>query len=114
MQRAVQLFVMMAVGLLLVSAMPSDAPASPREVLLQDLIYRDPTHPFDKDIYHRPERAGNIVRIIPWLGSDGSYSLLAISELGWVYQSLGGPGEWELVGCIYEEWIPGCETGDCD
>jgi hypothetical protein len=114
MQRVVQHVVLMALGFLLVSAMPSDAPASPREVLLQDLIYHDPTHPFDKDIYHRPERPGNIVRIVPWLGSDGSYSLLAISELGWVYQSQGGPDAWELVGCIYEEWIPACVTGDCD
>jgi hypothetical protein len=93
-------------GFVVLVASPITAPATPREVMLQDL--RMPNE-IENDIYHRPERPGNIVRVVPWV-ENGSYSLIAVSECGWVYQSGDNPNEWTLVGNIYGEWTPGAIT----
>ena len=47
------------------------------------------------------------MRVVPWVGADGSYSLIAVSEVGWVYQSNGSPDEWTLIGNIYGQWMSG-------
>jgi hypothetical protein len=94
----------LAAGLIVLAGSPITAPATPRDVMLEDL--RTPG-PIENDIYHRAERPGNIVRVVPWVGADGSYSLIAVSEVGWVYQTGAGPTEWTLIGNIYWEWTPG-------
>ncbi|HWN81684.1 MAG TPA: hypothetical protein VNM87_06290 [Candidatus Udaeobacter sp.] len=94
----------LAAGFIVLAVSPITAPATPREVMLEDL---DTLGPIENDIYHRAERPGAIVRVVPWVGADGSYSLIAVSEVGWVYQSDGGPGDWVLIGNIYGEWTPG-------
>jgi hypothetical protein len=69
-----------------------------REVLIEDLTVGST----EDDIYHRDERPGRIVRLVPWVDEDGGYSLLAITEVGWVYQSGDDASEWTLIGRILE------------
>jgi len=94
-------------GFIIIAGSPITAPATPRDVLLEDL---DTLGPIENDIYHRAERPGAIVRVVPWVGADGSYSLIAVSEAGWVYESDGGPDEWVLIGNIYGQWTSGAIT----
>jgi hypothetical protein len=94
----------LAAGIIMLASSPITAPATPRDVLLQDLYTPGE---IENDIYHRAERPGAIVRVVPWVGADGSYSLIAVSETGWVYQTGEGPTDWLLIGNIYWEWTPG-------
>lgn len=91
-------------GFLIIAGSPITAPATPRDVLLEDLSMLGEV---ENDIYHRAERPGAIVRVVPWLDDDGNYSLIAISEVGWVYQCGSNPNEWTLVGNIYGQWMSG-------
>jgi len=91
-------------GCIFIAGSPVTAPATPRDVLLEDLSQLGE---IENDIYHRAERPGAIVRVVPWMDADGNYSVIAISEVGWVYQSGSSPDEWILVGNIYGQWMPG-------
>ena len=44
----------------------------------------------------------DVVVAAPWIDRDGSYSVLAITEVGWVYQARE-TDEWVLVGRIYHD-----------
>ena len=86
----------LALGAGLGSIGPPAAQASSRDVLLEDLRME----PVQSAIYYQAERPGKVVRIVPWVEEDGSYRLLAVTELGWVFESGGDPGQWTLVGQI--------------
>ncbi len=75
----------------------SSAFAAPREVLIEDLTLGH----IRNDIHHRPERPGKVVRVVPWVGAEGGYSVIAITEVGWVYQS-SDASSWQLVGRIFD------------
>ena len=97
-KRSLRLLALLFSVVVVCSALPISAGASSREVLLEDLL----VGAVENDIHHRPERPGKIVRVVPWMGEDGSYSVLAISEVGWVYKAEGDPGNWILVGRIFD------------
>jgi hypothetical protein len=84
---------------LLVVTLPGPSGASSRDVMLEDL--RAPE--IQDDLYHRGERPGRIVRVVPWMDEHGGYSVLAITEVGWVYQAMGDPSEWVLVGRVFDD-----------
>jgi hypothetical protein len=83
---------------LCVAILPSLSAASSRDVMLEDLR----TTEVQDDLYHRGERPGKVVRVVPWIDEDGDYSVLAITEVGWVYQAAGDPSEWVLIGRIFD------------
>lgn len=97
--RRIHLVLVLALALgagLLGSIGPPAARASSRDVLLEDLRIE----PVQSAIYHQAERPGKVVRIVPWVEKDGGYRLLAVTELGWVFESGDDPGQWTLVGQI--------------
>jgi len=114
MSRAVRLWILSALiiiaaaAVLLPRAMAgSDTMArsdAERDALLEDLrnFEHGQTGPVQDDVFHRPERPGKVVRVIPWMGPDGSYAIVAITEVGWVYRSGRDLSEWVLVGRILE------------
>jgi hypothetical protein len=77
---------------------PQEMLATGRDVLIEDLTVGST----EDDVYHRDERPGAVVRVVPWIREDGSYSLLAVTEVGWVYQAGDDPSEWTLIGRILE------------
>lgn len=96
--RATLFSLILVLGLSLVG-MPVASARSSRDVLLEDLTIGSS----EADIYHRAERPGAVVRLVPWVDGDGSAYLLAITELGWVYRSGDNPSEWTLVARIFED-----------
>jgi len=99
--RVILFFLAVALGMGLMS-LPNTFASTSRDVLIEDLT----TGSVEADIYHRAERPGRVVRIVPWLEADGDFSLLAITEVGWVYQSGDDPSEWTLVGRILDSAEP--------
>lgn len=113
MSRAVRLWILsivliiVAAGAVLPRAMAGNTMARrdpERDALLEDLrnFEQGQTGPVQDDVFHRPERPGKVVRVIPWMGPDGSYAIVAITEVGWVYRSGRDLSEWVLVGRILE------------
>lgn len=113
MSRAVRLWILsivliiVAAGAVLPRAMAGNTMARndpERDALLEDL--RNFEHgqlgPVQDDVFHRPERPGKVVRVLPWMGPDGSYAIVAITEVGWVYRSGRDLSDWVLVGRILE------------
>jgi hypothetical protein len=108
MSRAVRLWILSALliiaaaAVLLPRAMAGSDPE--RDALLEDLraFEHGQTGPVQDDTFHHPERPGKVVRVIPWMGPDGSYAIVAITEVGWVYRSGQDLSEWILVGRILE------------
>lgn len=106
MSRAVRLWILSALliiaaaAVLLPRAMAGSDPE--RDAMLEDLrnFERGQTGPVQDDVFHHPERPGKVVRVIPWLGADGTYAIVAVTEAGWVYRSGQDLSEWVLVGRI--------------
>ncbi len=113
MSRAVRLWILsivliiVAAGAVLPRAMAGNTRARSdpeRDALLEDLrnFEQGQTGPVQDDVFHRPERPGKVVRVLPWMGPDGSYAIVAITEVGWVYRSGRDLSDWVLVGRILE------------
>jgi hypothetical protein len=79
------------------TSLPVTALAASREVMLEDLEVGE----IQNDLYHRAARPGKVVRVVPWMSEDGRYTLLAVTETGWVYQTEADPTSWKLVGRIF-------------
>ena len=92
------LFFLIMVVLGMGLGLPAASARSSRDVLLEDLTVKST----ENDIYHMAERPGAVVRLIPWVDEDGSYHVLAVTELGWVYKSGSDASQWELIGRIFE------------
>lgn len=82
---------------LLIAGQVVTAHATSREVMIEDLTIGH----IENDIHHRAERPGKIVRVVPWIQADGSYAVVAITEVGWVYQSTDSMN-WTLVGQVFD------------
>jgi hypothetical protein len=108
MSRAVRLWILSALLIIVAAAavfpraMAGSDPE--RDALLEDLrnFERGQIGPVADDVFHHPERPGKVVRVIPWVGPDGTYAIVAVTEAGWVYRSGRDLSEWTLAGRILE------------
>lgn len=101
MKQAVRLLVLLGLVFGVMALVPHGASTAPRHVMIQDLT-APKIGPITDDMYFRAQRPGKVVRVVPWFEPDGSYRVLVITEVGWVYQSGDDPSEWTLVGRILD------------